>query len=95
MQGFKHKDVLESKLDTESYDLSSRQISVGSDGMLQKMAYRYHGCEGKSIFLQSDHIHQKVEIYGEPSANKFKFLANQVLQMSEHHGNGGTWVTRP
>ena len=42
----------------------------------------------KNIFLQNDYIHQKVEIYGEPSTNMLKFLANQVLQTSEYHGNG-------
>jgi hypothetical protein len=102
LQGFKHKDAHGIQTGHRiAYDLSSWQVPAGSDGMLQKVAHRHHGT--KSAFLQSDCSHQEVEIYGGPSADVRRLLAemmgscklpNQLLEMSEHHGNGTTRLTR-
>ena len=57
-----------------THDLPSWKIPIGSDDMLQEMARQ------QSVFLQSDYIHQEVEIYGEFSADMRKFLA-EILDL--------------
>ena len=47
------------------------------------MAHWHHGCEKKSAFLQSDYIHQEVEIYGEPSADMRRLLV-ELIGLKEH-----------
>ena len=62
-------------------DLPTWQIPDGAHGLLQAMAHWHHGCE--SAFLQSDYIHQEVEIYGEPSADMRRLLA-ELIGLKEH-----------
>ena len=89
LQGFKHKDVVESKLDTELPILSR----LGKYLMVLfacTKRWRVGTMDVKSAFLQSDYIHQEVEIYGEPSADMRRLLAEiiglleqQVMQMTK------------
>ena len=82
LQGFKHKDVLESKLDTESPTISrlGKYLMVL---MACCMKWRIGTMDVKSAFLQSDYIHQEVEIYGEPSADMRRLLA-EMVGLKEH-----------
>ena len=77
LQGLKHKDVLESKLDTESPTISRVEKYLL---VLMARRKRWHigTMDVKSAFLQSDYIHQEVEIYGEPSADMRRLLAEML-----------------
>ena len=82
LQGFKHKDVLESKLDTESPTISrlGKYLMVL---MACCMKWRIGTMDVKSAFLQSDYIHQEVELYGEPSADMRRLLV-EMVGLKEH-----------
>ena len=89
LQGFKHRDVLESKLDTESPTLSrlGKYLLVV---MTCQLRWKLGTMDVKSAFLQADYIHHKVELYGEPSADMRRLLAemvglqeHQVMQMTK------------
>jgi len=81
LQGFKHRDVLEAKLDTESPTLSRLGCIL---------RWKIGTMDVKSAFLQADYIHHKVDLYGEPSADMRRLLKemiglleHQVMQMTK------------
>ena len=68
LQGFKHRDVVQGKLDTESPTLSRLgKYLVVLVGCIKR--WKFGTMDVKSAFLQSDYIHHKVQLYGEPSAD--------------------------
>ena len=78
----KKKDVLESKLDTESPTISrlGKYLMVL---MACSKRWRIGTMDVKSAFLQSDYIHHEVEIYGEPSADMRRLLV-ELIGLREH-----------
>ena len=68
LQGFKHRDVPESKLDTESPTLS-RLGKYLLTTLACTLRWKLGTMDVKSAFLQADYIHHKVDLYGEPSAD--------------------------
>ena len=90
LRRFKHRDVLGSKLDTESPTLSrlGKHLLVSLACTLQ---WKLGTMDVKSAFLQTDYIHHKVGLYGEPSADMRRLLhemlglqEHQVMQMTKH-----------
>ena len=82
LQGFKHKDVVESKLDTESPTVSR----IGKYLMVELACikqWKLGTMDVKSAFLQSDYITHEVEIYGEPSADMRRLLS-EMIGLKEH-----------
>ena len=82
LQGFKHKDVIESKLDTESPTVSrlGKYLMVTLSCVKR---WKLATMDVKSAFLQSDYITEEVEIYGEPSADMRRLLA-EMMGLQEH-----------
>ena len=82
LQGFKHKDVIESKLDTESPTVSrlGKYLMVTLSCVKR---WKLATMDMKSAFLQSDYITEEVEIYGEPSADVRRLLA-EMMGLQEH-----------
>ena len=89
LQGFRHRDVLESKLNTESPTLSR----LGKYLLLQiatQRRWKIATMDVKSAFLQSDYITDEVELYGEPTADMRRLLyemvglkEDEVMQMTK------------
>ena len=81
LQGFRHRDVLESKLDTESPTLSRLGKYLILQAAVQRR-WKVATMDVKSAFLQSDYITEEVELYGEPTAD--------MRRLSVRHG----WTAR-
>ena len=82
LQGFKHRDVLGSKLDTESPTLS-RLGKYLLTTLACTLRWKLGTMDVKSAFLQADYIHHKVDLYGEPSADMRRLL-HEMLGLQEH-----------
>ena len=83
LQGFRHRDVLESKLDTESPTLSRLGKYLILQAAVQRR-WKVATMDVKSAFLQSDYITEEVELYGEPTADMRRLLSEMVgLQEDE------------
>lgn len=83
LQGFRHRDVLESKLDTESPTLSRLGKYLILQAAVQRR-WKVATMDAKSAFLQSDYITEEVELYGEPTADMRRLLSEMVgLQEDE------------
>ena len=82
LQGFKHRDVLESKLDTESPTLSrlGKYLLVT---LACTLRWKLGTMDVKSAFLQADYIHHEVSLFGEPSADMRRLL-QEMLGFQEH-----------
>eukprot|EP00434_Breviolum_minutum_P011884 symbB.v1.2.010485.t1/scaffold674.1/size176181/2 len=77
LQGFKHRDVVQGKLDTESPTLSRLgKYLIVLVGCIKR--WKFGTMDVKSAFLQSDYIHHKVELYGEPSADMRRLLSEMI-----------------
>ena len=74
LQGFRHRDVLESKLDTESPTLSRLGKYLILQSAVQRR-WKIATMDVKSAFLQSDYITEEVELYGEPTADMRRLLS--------------------
>ena len=82
LQGFKHRDVVQGKLDTESPTLSRLgKYLIVLVGCIKR--WKFGTMDVKSAFLQSDYIHHKVELYGEPSADMRRLLS-EMIGLKEH-----------
>ena len=77
LQGFRHRDVLESKLDTESPTLSRLGKYLILQAAVQRR-WKIATMDVKSAFLQSDYITEEVELYGEPTADMRRLLSEMV-----------------
>ena len=81
-QGFKHRDVVQGKLDTESPTLSRfGKYLIVLLGCIER--WKFGTIDVKSAFLQSDYIHHKVQLYGEPSAD-MRRLRSEIIGLKEH-----------
>ena len=77
LQGFKHVDVTEKKLDTESPTLSR----IGKNLILFlccQMKWKVWTADVKSEFLQADRIDTEVKIYAIPNADIRRRLSSQI-----------------
>ena len=77
LQGFKHVDVTEKKLDTESPTLSR----IGKNLILFlccQMKWKVWTADVKSAFLQADRIDTEVKIYAIPNADIRRRLSRQI-----------------
>ena len=82
LQGFKHRDVVQGKLDTESPTLSRLgKYLIVLLGCIKR--WKFGTMDVKSAFLQSDYIHHKVQLYGEPSADMRRLLS-EMIGLKEH-----------
>ena len=82
LQGFKHRDVVQGKLDTESPTLSRLgKYLIVLLGCIKR--WKFGTMDVKSAFLQSDYIHHKVQLYGEPSADVRRLL-KKMIGLKEH-----------
>ena len=77
LQGFKRRDVVDTRPNTESRTLSrlAKYLLVVYACIKR---WRLGTMDVKSAFLQSDYIHKEVEIYGEPSADLRRLLAEMI-----------------
>ena len=93
LQGFKHRDVVQGKLDTESPTLSRLgKYLIVLLGCIKR--WKFGTMDVKSAFLQSDYIHHKVQLYGEPSADMRRLLS-EMIGLKEARGDDddqtGVW----
>ena len=84
LQGFKHKDVIESKLDTESPTVSRLGKYVAVLLACIKR-WKLATMDVNSAFLQCDYITNEVEIYGEPLAGMRRLLSEMLDFVSMRH----------